>query len=112
MKTREGPSGIATINVTPAALDEDKATNKSDPSSALCSRLFIGNQDWSRMTFHCLTLRDLFVCALDRFDAQPAVTSDGVTASYHQVVQQANGLAAFLRDNGITPGVPSRAHDE
>ncbi len=53
-----------------------------------------------------LTLRALFTTALDRFGGRPAVTSDGTTLSYRQVVEQANGLARFLHDNGVSPGTP------
>ncbi|TVT62618.1 AMP-binding protein [Amycolatopsis rhizosphaerae] len=58
------------------------------------------------MTSGSLTLRDLFVPALDRFASQPAVTSEGITLSYREVVEQANGLARFLHENGISPGMP------
>ncbi|MEK6443757.1 class I adenylate-forming enzyme family protein [Pseudonocardia sp. T1-2H] len=58
------------------------------------------------MTSSAATLRDLLVAALDRFGDQPAVTAAGATLSYRQVVKQANGLARFLQDNGISPGTP------
>ncbi|MTD13918.1 AMP-binding protein [Nakamurella sp. YIM 132087] len=53
-----------------------------------------------------LTLYGLFGPSLDRFGDRPAITANGATLSYRQLVGQADQLAAFLHDNGVGPGVP------
>jgi fatty-acyl-CoA synthase len=52
-----------------------------------------------------LTLRSLFE-GLDRFGDEPAVTADGTTHAYRDVVGAANRLARHLIGAGIEPGVP------
>ncbi|WP_251082037.1 class I adenylate-forming enzyme family protein [Frankia sp. Mgl5] len=52
-----------------------------------------------------LTLKSLFVDALDRFDSRPAVHYQGQTYSYGEIVTAANQLAHRLRKTGVGPGV-------
>jgi fatty-acyl-CoA synthase len=52
-----------------------------------------------------LTLKTLFVPALERYGDRAAVVQDGVTTSYRQLSDQANRLAHVLRDLGVGPGV-------
>ncbi|UAK39129.1 AMP-binding protein [Gordonia bronchialis] len=58
------------------------------------------------MTAGQLTLRDLLVGAVDRFDDRPAVTSGGETLTYGELATQANGLSRFLVECGVAPGTP------
>jgi len=53
-----------------------------------------------------LTLKALFVPALERFGDRVAVVEDGVSTSYGQLGDQANRLANVLHDLGVGPGVP------
>ncbi|MCZ4587616.1 AMP-binding protein [Rhodococcus opacus] len=52
------------------------------------------------------TLRGLFLPALDRFTSRPAVTFDGRTWSYAEIVGDANRLAHALAAAGIAAGTP------
>ncbi|WP_131769270.1 class I adenylate-forming enzyme family protein [Candidatus Protofrankia californiensis] len=52
-----------------------------------------------------LTLKSLFVDALDRFGSRPAVHYQGQTYSYGDIVTAANQLAHRLRQEGVGPGV-------
>ncbi|MFF2085395.1 AMP-binding protein [Nocardia sp. NPDC058176] len=52
-----------------------------------------------------LTLKAMFVAALDRFGSRPAVHDRGISRSYAQIVVEANQLAHRLRDAGVGPGV-------
>lgn len=58
------------------------------------------------MTSGRLTLHALFTTALDRFGDRPAVTSGEATISYRELVHQANSLAHFLVERGVSPGTP------
>ncbi|MCO1658547.1 AMP-binding protein [Pseudonocardia humida] len=53
-----------------------------------------------------LTLRQLFVGALDRFGDRPAVVAGGRTWSYAELVRDANRLAHVLVAAGVGPGTP------
>ncbi|WP_235609020.1 AMP-binding protein, partial [Frankia casuarinae] len=52
-----------------------------------------------------LTLKAVFVDALDRFGARPALHYQGRTYGYGEIVAAANQLAHRLRAAGVGPGV-------
>jgi fatty-acyl-CoA synthase len=52
------------------------------------------------------TLRGLFIPALDRFGARPAVVASGVTWTYRDIVDRANRLAHYLHNAGVAAGDP------
>lgn len=51
-----------------------------------------------------LTLRSVFVDALERFGTRPAITFRGRSHSYADVVSAANQLAHRLAEAGVGPG--------
>lgn len=53
-----------------------------------------------------LTLRQLFVGALDRFGTRPAVVFEGSSWTYADIVRDANRLAQALAAAGVGPGSP------
>ncbi|WP_037062874.1 AMP-binding protein [Pseudonocardia acaciae] len=53
-----------------------------------------------------LTLRSLFVPALNRFNGRPALRFDGRVTSYADLVADADRLAHVLVAAGVTPGAP------